>query len=241
MASKSDVRSLEYTLVAASLFSSLAVYDSDPSGFGPLFLGAVAYFACLLLIIAGLGLPKGRRLTYFVMTIILAASVILAVYVATAGNGSPVQGDQTTTSCTNIQITNSTSPTGFTGGTSCTSSPYYSDSSIWYNVVFWTPLVGALIYAMPSWIEPGKRNAVTSLSRILKGSVPVGVLLLLTFGLDNASLGYPELFNGHSPLNPFVAYRFCDSVTFGSGCVQVDAIRYFADLAFWIATVAPSL
>lgn len=161
------------------------------------------------------------------------------IYIATAGNGSPIQGDQTTYSCTNIQIPNATSPTGFTGGSSCTSSPYYDGSTIWYNVVFWTPLVGAMIYAMPSWIEPARQNVTASLSRILKGAVPVGTLILLTFGLDNSSSGYPELFNGHSPFNPFVAYNYCDSTTFGViSCVQVNAGYYLIDYVFWIAVAA---
>ena len=58
--------------------------------------------------------------------------------------------------------------------------------------------------------------------------------------MDNLSAGYPELFNGHSPLNPFVAYNpNCDSTTFGIvNCVQVNAASYFIDYMFWIAVVA---
>ncbi|MGA2663601.1 MAG: hypothetical protein ABSF83_01475 [Nitrososphaerales archaeon] len=240
MATQGDLRSLEHTLAAFAVFSAFAVYSSDPSGFGPLFVGAVAYISSLTLLLAGSGFAKRGRLTYLLMVVSVTAAVVLLGYLATAGNGSPEQGSQVSYSCTSVQIPNATSPSGFTSGSQCTGSPYYNGQSVLYNVAFWTPLVGSLVYAMPSWIEPGRRTLAASCSRILRGSVPAGTLLLLAYGLDNGSSGYPELFNGHSPLNPFVSYNpNCDSVTFGViNCVKVNAAYYFIDYAFWIAVVA---
>jgi hypothetical protein len=240
MASKSDIRNLEYTLIAIALFSLFVAHNADPSGFGPFLVWAIAYFSSLALLVAGSGFARKGRLTYLLMVILGTAAVLLLVYAATAGNGLPAQGNQISYSCHDVQIPNATSPTGFTdGGSSCTSSPYYVSSSVLYNAAFWLPLVGSIVYAMPSWIDPGKRNPVTSFSRNLRGSVPAGTLLLLTFGLDNQSSGYPELFSGHSPLNPFVAYNYCDSTIFGViSCVQVNVLSYFADYAFWIAVTA---
>ena len=174
------------------------------------------------------------------MIVLGAALVLTSVYVITDGNGSPLQGNQVSTSCFNVQVPNGTSPSGFTGQIRCTSSPYYDSSTIWYNLAFWIPFVGSMVYAMPGWIEPEKRNVVTSLSRILKGSVLAGTLLFLTFGLDNLSAGYPELFNGHSPLNPFLSYNpLCNSITFGVvTCVQVNPVSYFIDYLFWIGIAA---
>ena len=219
------------------------VYESDPSGFGPLFVGAVAYLASLCLLLAGFGFSKRGRSAYILMVVLGIVGVLLVVYASTDWNGLPAQASQVnySNSCTTTQITNSTSPSGFANETICTSvgSPYYSPWGFLYNLAFWTPLVGAVIYAMPSWIEPERRNVTTSLSRLLKGAVPVGTLILLVFGLDNASSGFPELFNGYSPINPFVAYNYCDSTTFGMvSCVQTNALSYLTDYAFWIAVVA---
>ena len=239
VAAKSDVRDLEYTLVAIALFSAWAVASSDPSGFGPTLVGGVAYFSAICLLFFGLGMTR-ERLPYILMIVIGTAAVLLAAYSLTGGNGSPVHGNQISTSCYNVQIPNSTSPSGFTNASKCTNTPYYNDTSVLYNVAFWTPLIGALVYAMPSWIQAGQRNTASSISRILKGSVPAGAMLLLTFGLYNLSGGYPELFNGHSPLNPYVSFNpLCDSTDFGViSCVKVNLPAYFIDYAFWIAIVA---
>jgi hypothetical protein len=231
-----EVRGLEYTLVAVILFSALALYGSDPSGFGPVVVGGVAYLVGMGLLVLSLAFDSRRRSAYLLVALSTAA-VLLSVYALTAGNGLPAQGDQLGLSC---YTTSTQNGSGLASQTVCTNNrPYFDHWSVLWNVAFWIPVVGSLVYAMPHWIEPGKRNVATSLSRVLKGCVPAGTLLLLTFGLDNSSSGYPELFNGHSPLNPFVAYRYCDSTMFGSvGCVEVDWIRYFADFAFWIALVA---
>ena len=58
MASKSDIRSLEYTLIAIALFSVFVVYDADPSGFDPFLVGAAAYLSSLALLVAGIGFAK---------------------------------------------------------------------------------------------------------------------------------------------------------------------------------------
>ena len=243
MAARSDVRNLEYTLVAVAIFSGFVVYESDPSGFGPLFVGGVAYLASLCLLLAGFGSSKRGRSAYILMVVLGIVGVLLVVYASTDLNGLPAQASQISysNSCTTTQMTNSTSPSGFANETICTSvgSPYYSPWGLLYNLAFWTPLVGAVVYAMPSWIEPKRRNVATSLSRLLKGAVPVGTLILLTFGLGSSSSGFPELFNGHSPINPFVAYNACDSTTFGVvGCVQTNVLSYLTDYAFWITVVA---
>ena len=239
MASKNDVRNLEYTLAAITLFSAWAVASSDPSGFGPTLVGAVAYLSAICLLLFGLGVTR-ERLSYILMIVLGTAAILLVAYLLTGGNGSPVQGNQVSTSCYNVQIPNSTSPSGITNTTKCTNTPYYDGTNILYNVAFWTPLVGAIVYAMPSWIAAGGRNAVSSISRILEGSVPVGTMLLLTFGLYNLSAGYPELFNGHSPLNPYVSFNpLCDSTSFGViSCVKVNLPAYFIDYAFWVGVVA---
>ncbi len=241
--SQRDARGLGYTLVAVAIFSAFVVYESDPSGFGPLFVGAAAYLASLCLLLVGLGSSMRGRSAYVLMVVLGVVGVLLLAYATTDWNGLPVQASQVSFSntCTTTQIANSTSPSGFIGETVCSSvgSPYYSPWGLLYNLAFWTPLVGALVYAMPSWIESGRRNVATSLSRLLKGAVPVGTLILLTLGLDSSSSGFPELFNGNSPINPFVAYNYCDSTTFGVvSCVQTNVLSYLTDYAFWVAVVA---
>ena len=169
MAARSDVRNLEYTLAAVALFSAYVVYSSDPSGFGPPLVGGVAYLWAVVLLIDGVGFAKRGRLSYLLVVVSGIVTVVLLAYLTTGGNGSPVQGSQVSYSCTAIQVPNATSPTGFTGGIKCTGSPYYNGSSVLYNVAFWTPIVGSIVYATPSWIEPGERNVVTSCSRNPEG------------------------------------------------------------------------
>ncbi|MDG6996893.1 MAG: hypothetical protein JRN52_13310 [Nitrososphaerota archaeon] len=241
MASQNDVRIFEYTLAVIAVFSAYVIYSDDPSGFGPFFVKGIAYFASLALIFSGLGLAKGRgRWTYLMLLVACTTSVMLWAYLSTAGNGTPIQGSQISYTCSNVQIPNATSPTGYTNGTKCIGNSYYDATSIVYNIAFWSPLMGAILYAMPIWIEPEKRNPVTVCMRNLIGSVPAGVTLLLTYGLYNLNLGFPELFNGHSPLNPFVSYNYsCSSVDFGMvRCVQVNVLYYFIDYLFWIAVVS---
>lgn len=238
MASKSDIRRLEYTLGAVALFSAFVIYNSDPSGFGPFEVDAVAYFAAVGLVWFSLSFFSQRtRRTYLLMVVLGTAAVLSLVYVMTSGNGLPEQGDQLGLSCTTTTTTQNL--TAVATVTSCTNTiPYFDYLTVLWNALFWLPLIGAIIYAMPSWIDPGRRNAVASWSRVLVGSVVSGTLLLLTFGLDNPSAGYPELFNGKSPLNPFVAYSYCNSETFGMvTCTQVNALYYSIDYAFWVAVV----
>jgi hypothetical protein len=240
MASKSYVRRLEYTLGAIALFSAFVVYNSDPSGFGPFAVGAVSYFSGIaLLFSSALGFSGRRRPTYLLMVVGGTAAILVSVYAMTGGNGLPAQGDQLGLSCSTTTTTIQNA-SGLSSETSCTNSiPYFDYWSVLVNVAFWSPLIGSVVYAMPSLIEPGRRNLATSGSRVVVGSVIAGTLLFLTFGLDDASSGFPELFNGHSPLNPFVAYNNCDSITFGIvTCVQVNALYYSIDYVFWVAVVA---
>lgn len=234
--SRRNLRNLEYTVALVIIFILYVVYNDDPTGFGQLFVEATAYILCLILSLAGLGYVKGRgRLAYASLIVVVTAAVLLSSYLLTSGNGMPVQGNFVSSTCTNVQIPNATSPSGFVYGSKCASSPFYNPTSILYNTVFWTPIVGSLIFAMPALFDQAKRNIVSSISRNLKGSVPAGTLLFLTFGLVGSS-GYPQLFGGHSPLNPFIAYNYCDSATFGIvSCVQTSAFAYLIDLLFWIA------
>lgn len=241
MALRSDARKFEYTLAVIAVFSAFVIYSNDPSGFGPFIVKGIAYFASISLIFAGLSLAKGRkRLAYLILLVACTTSVMLWAYVSTGGNGTPAQGSQVSYTCSNVQIPNATSPTGYTNGTKCSGNSYYDITSIAYNLAFWAPLIGSMIYAMPVWIDPGKRNLATACTRNLIGSVPAGVTLLLTYGLYNLNLGFPELFNGHSPVNPFVSYNYsCSSVNFGIvRCVQVNALYYLIDYLFWIAVVS---
>ncbi len=231
---------MEYTVALVIIFILFVVYNDDPSGFGQFYVGGIAYIFCLVLTFAGFGYVKGRqRLVYTALVAVGAAAILVSSYLLTSGNGVPVQGNLVSITCSNIRIPNATSPTGFVYGSKCTNNPYYDPTGILYNAVFWAPLVGSIIFAMPAWLDPAKRSIVSAISRILKGSVPVGTLLFLTFGLVNSSLGYPELFTGYSPLNPFFAYNYCDSTTFGLvSCVQTNGFAYLLDFLFWIAVTS---
>lgn len=234
MTARADKRNLKYTLVIVAIFSAFVVYSDESSGFGPFIVGSIAFLSSLGMLFAGVGFSK-RRSTYLLSIVAGTAIILFAVYALTAGNGSPALGNQIGYTCTNAQIPNATSPSGFTNGSICTNNSYYSDFlSVAYNTIFWFPLVGAVIYAMPVWVDPVERNFSKIASRNLKGSVVVGTLLLLTFGLTNYYPGY--LFTGLSPLNPFFAYAYCDSSDFGVlSCVQVNSLFYFIDYLFWIA------
>lgn len=235
MTAHADKRNLKYTLVIIAVFSAFVIYGDDPSGFGPAILGSIAFLSSLGILIAGVGFSK-KRSTYLLSIVAGTAIILFSVYALSAGNGYPTQGNQIGYTCTNAQIPNATSPGGYTNGTRCTNYSYYSDLSIAYNTIFWFPLVGAVIYAMPVWIDPVERNASKITSRNLKSSVVVGTLLLLTFGLTNGGAGYPQMFTGLSPLNPFFAYAYCDSSSFGvMSCVEVNPLFYLIDYLFWIA------
>ncbi|MGI0085714.1 MAG: hypothetical protein ACREBQ_11605, partial [Nitrososphaerales archaeon] len=136
MTDRADKRNLEYTLVIVAIFSTYVIYSDDPSGFGPFFVGGIAFLSSLGILFAGVGFSK-KRSTYLLSIATGTAIILFSVYAATAGNGYPVQGNQIGLTCTNIQFPNATSPSGFTNGSRCTNNSYYSDLSFAYNTIFW--------------------------------------------------------------------------------------------------------
>lgn len=87
---------------------------------------------------------------------------------------------------------------------------------------------------MPRW-EDSSKSSLAKASRVLVGSALAGALLLLVVSLPPVS-AYIIPFHPLAPLNPYVAYANCDSVTFDTGtCVSVDYAGYLVDYLFWSA------
>ena len=104
-------------------------------------------------------------------------------------------------------------------------------AALW-NVIAWVPLVGALTFAVPL-PKGGRLFTFGSLTRMLAGTIPGAALMFTLLGARSAGLiGSPIV--GFGPLNPYVAFRECDSTTSLNGCSFNNSLYLFADFLFWL-------
>lgn len=229
-------------LVALALltvpFSIYLVYNEDPYAIGRFAVTGVAYLAALVLSIAWVSETRDRRSSALILSVSLLA-VIGSAYALSGGAGYPATNvtNSTTYSCTTF--TNQTNASGYPSqgsGSSCTGRFVPTEDvplALGYNLLAWAPLVGCMLFSMPVWSGAGATK-YDSLARLVGGSVPAAAILLNLVGVRTPGtlLTLPVL---HVPLNPYLAYGMCDSITATGGCVYVNHLFVVVDYAFWLA------
>jgi hypothetical protein len=216
---------LVLTFVLATIFVGLFVVTEDPYSLGGAFLILLAYGAAML--ISVVYAINWRRIP---ILIAIALAVVGLAWVM-GGGGYPVSDATVTYTTTCSMYTNSTS--GQVQNV-CGAQPIPGQDiplALAENFVAWAPLVGCLLYAMP---ESGKFSTYGNLGKMVRGAVPAAAIMFTLFGIRSSD-GFNSPMVGIGPLDPYVAFRECDSTTAISGCVYTNTTYLLVDCLFWIA------
>jgi hypothetical protein len=218
------VFSLGFVVLVVAIF----VFDEDLYSLGGPFVAIAAYTAALMASIAFLvRRPKA------ILFLLLASVAIAGLAWMVSGSGYPVSSATTGTSTTCTTVTNSTD--GLVQSL-CTQQTYPTQDiprAMTLNLIAWAPLVGCFLYSMP---ELRKEELVSykNIGRLFRGAAPAAVLMFDLMGAYSQDGFYSPIL-GLGPLNPFVAYRECDSTTSLNGCVFVNSTFLLVDFLFWFA------
>jgi len=218
---------LATTLVVAVLFIAFFVLIEDPYSLGGLFLISIAYVAAIA--ISGYHLRNRRALTTFVV----AALVVVGFAWIIGGSGFPVSSATVSYTTTCTSYTNVTS--GLVQSICGQGQPSPGQDyplAMAENFIAWAPLVGCLLYAIP---ENGKVLDHGNLGKMIRGAVPAAVLMFTLLGVRSTD-GFRSSVTGIGPINPYVAFRECDSMTATNGCVYTSPSYLLVDFIFWLAT-----
>ena len=218
---------LVVTFVLSAVFILIFVSLEDPYSLGSAFLSLFVYIIATALTLT---LAKKPR----TILILLAVSLAIAGAAwAVKGDGYPVSSATTsyTSSCTTFTNGTSGLVQQMCGAVSHTGSDI--PQAVLWNILAWVPLVGALAFAVPR-AKGGRLFTYGSLGRMLTGSIPGAALLFTLLGARSAGLiGSPTV--GFGPLNPYVAFRECDSTTSLNGCSFNNNLYLLVDFLFWLA------
>ena len=235
---------LKLTLVGiVFLFVLLVVFD-DPEGLvHPLLITSIFLFSTFFVFSKIIHTERRKKLLAISIVFLLPLLMFFASYSATGNSGlpSPMYSTSIQQNCQNVQIPNSTSPTGFTNGTRCTQGSILSSLnpfSVFIDYIYWIPITALVIFAAPVW----KRDDSLSdkASRNILGAAFAAFLLLPIVGL-NVGEYYPPHVSGWAPLNPYFAFAGSGSGScMGSmnsfvGCVSVNPVYLVIDFLFWLA------
>ena len=225
-------------LVAA--FSVFLIFNEDPWAFGRFLVTGIAYAAAIVLSISWFVNTKHKRKSALIL--LIGTLVFLGgVYALSAGNGFPATNvtNSTSYSCTTFTTqTNSSGHPAVGSGFSCTANSVPTENvplALGYNLLAWIPPVGCALFSMPIWSGKGA-SRYDNFARLIGGSVPASAIFLNLVGIQSTGslLSLPVLY---LPLNPYLAYGECDSMTATNGCVYVNQLFVLADYAFWLVIV----
>ncbi|GEM_PF-4704170 len=239
---------LELTLAGIGIYVAMLVILDDPFSFAHFFLPFALFLAAAIYALPKVvGRRSRRKLVATSLILGISMGLFFASYFATHYSGFPAQVYQYSTevTCRNIQIPNSTSPSGYTNGSQCTTSITYTLNvytilAIASDYIFWIPVVGLIIYSIPVWRSSD--SLLHKISRNLACSAIGGALLLQTIGLSTSDT-YPPQFGGWIPLDPYFAYQtqasmLCNSTNAFMGCVYVNPFFLVIDFLFWLGIVS---
>ncbi len=243
---KPSTRPLKLTIIGVAIYIAILIVFDDPMGFSGFLAPAFVFlFAVFFVLVKSAGLERKKGLVFATVIVSLSAILFFASYFATQGSGLPwpVSNSYANENCQNAQIPNATSPSGYTNGTVCTSgSGIFSLSpfGIFIDYIYWLPIVGLGIYAMPIWKK--EDSMPNKISRNLAGSTIAAALLLPQVGLHSNGM-YPLQITGWVPLNPYFAFAAenvgtCNSMNAFMGCVSVNPFFLVIDFLFWLAVIS---
>ena len=222
---------LAVVIVLITAFSVFLIYNEDPWVISRFIVTGIAYLAALILSIVWLGNSRVWRKTALILGV--GTFVVLGgVYALSAGNGYPVNNviNSTSYSCSSSSGPNSSSY-------GCTEHTYPVQDiagALGFNLLAWLPLIGCVFFSMPVWSEGAPKYY--GLTRLIGGSATAAAILLNLVGIQAPGnlLSTPTV---RLPLNPYLAYRECDSVSADAGCAFVNQPYVLADYALLLAAV----
>lgn len=227
--SKSKTRRVEFfiTVVLAAIFVAFFVADEDPYSLGAAFFTLFVYA-----IAATFSITLVRRPRVVLVLVVLSLAVVGLSW-AVRGDGYPVTSATLsyTSTCTNV--TNNTSGYVYQACRAVPNSGQDVAGALGWNLLAWAPLVGCLLYEIPLG-EGGKLLSYGSGARMLRGAVPAAALMFNLLGARSGGfIGSPIV--GLGPLNPYVAFRECDSTTSLNGCSFNNSLYLLVDFMLWLA------
>ena len=213
------------TLFSAALFTAFFVATDDLYSLG----GAVPLFVAYLAagVISFRLLLRRRLVLPFVVVSLLALGLAWII----GGSGYPVSS---------ATVSYTSTCTTFTNGTSglvqniCGAQPHPGQDyplAFAEDFVAWAPLVGCLLYAAPG---DGKVLGYGNLGRMVRGAVPSAAIMFSLLGVRSTG-GFNSPIAGIGPVNPFIAFRECDSTTAINGCDFSSPAYLLTDYLFWLA------
>ena len=163
-----------------SLFSVYIVVEVAGLLYLLLFL-PMAYLAVLAMVVLFV-LDSGKR--WVLACYILLGAVVIAggASLVTPNHGYPTPFNTYENVCTTERAGNATAPPGVTQyNTTCTSVPSVSPASFGWNVLYWLPISGLVVYSLPSFRVGRSRSDKAAF--VLTGGVLIVALLLPLSGL----------------------------------------------------------
>ncbi len=184
---KANSRILGYSLISAAGFVLFIAYVFiDKAGLLYFFwVLPFAYIATFIALLTFVAESRGRLLVVSsILLSTLAVVAVISVLTVSRGYPFPYQSQFQTTSCTEVQIPNATSPSGHTNGTQCSTSPPTTETSslafLW-NYFYWLPVSGLAMFTIPTW-RKGK-NVSERAGYAVIGLVLMTALILPLIGI----------------------------------------------------------
>jgi len=214
------------TVVLASIFTAFFVFGEDPYSLGAVFFSLFIYAIAVVL---SLSLVRRPRVIPVLIVLSLAA---VGLSWAIRGDGYPVASATLSYTSTCTSVTNSTSGYVYQA---CQAVPHSGQDiavALGWNFLAWAPLVGCLLYEIPLG-EGGKLITYGTIARMLRGAVPAAALMFILLGARSSGFIGSQIV-GFGPLNPYVAFRECDSTTSLNGCSYNNSAFLLVDFLVWL-------
>ncbi len=226
---KSTTQRVEFliTVVLAAVFVVFFVADEDPYSLGA---GFFSLFVYAIAVVFSFTLARRPRAIPILVVLSLAA---VGLSWAVRGDGYPVTSATLSYTSTCISVTNSTTGYVYQACRAVPSSGQDVAAALGWNFLAWAPLMGCLLYEIP-FSERGRILTYGTAARMLRGAVPAAALMFILLGARSSGLiGSPIV--GLGPLDPYVAFRECDSTSSLNGCSFNNSLYLLVDFLFWLA------
>ena len=217
---------LLFTVVLTVLFAAIFATTEDPYSLGATFYTLFVYALAVGFTFALVWRPRA------ILVLVVVSLAALGLTWALHGDGYPVSSATLsyTSTCTNV--TNSTSGYVYQACRAVPNSGQDIAVALGLNFLSWAPLVGCLLYEVPLG-EGGRLLTYGTAARMLRGAVPAAALMFILLGARTSGfIGSPVV--GFGPLNPYVAFRECDSTTSLNGCSFNNSLYLLVDFLFWL-------